>query len=473
MKLSLLPWLAVSLIAVGEEAPRATPVVGEGPNAVAGEAVSRSMQFRVNGGEGPVRGTVAILAEQTKDELLALTEEKDEWKVPIRVMLFGKEGDPSPARSIVTELFVNDAGYVPKLNIHLGRGLEQERFSHAITSALVLERSLRDRKAADDTETPFFVPPWLVDGLREATAWNQKRGDRRPYEALFRRGGVFKLNELFAVNAAAHENLDAASRLAFQVSSGALVMALLEQPQGKEGFRQFLSQVAGFQGEMPALLRRHFPELNLSESSLAKWWALQLANKGSAPLTDSLSITDTERTLNESLMLHFRSAEGSAQERPLSAWKDVAAMKDAERAEAVRPAQDALVRLSYRSFPSYRPLLMEYQTVLSSLAQGKTDKVEASLASLDASRELMRAKANRAQDYLDWFEITRARETSGDFDDYLRLKDRVNYKAVKREDELSKYLDQMDGLFKHAQEERRDRSAMPPASPLPLPLPSW
>ena len=472
MRFILLSWLAASLITTGEEIPRAPLVVGDGSNAVAGESVSRSMQFRVTGGEAAVRGTVAILAEQTKDELLLLTEEKDEWKVPIRVVLFGKEGDPSPSRSIVMELFVNDAGYAPRVNVHLGHGLEQERFANAITSALILERSLRGRKA-DDGDTPFFVPPWLVDGLREATAWKQKRSDRRSYEALSKRDGGFKLNDLFAVNAGAHADLDAASRVAFQVSSGALVMALLEQPQGKEGFRQFLSQVADFQGEMPVLLRRHFPELNLSESSLAKWWALQLASKGAAPLSDSLSITETERTLNEALTLHFRSPDGSAQTRPLSSWKEVAEMKDAERAEAVRPAQDALVRLSYRSFPSYRPLLLEYQTVLSSLARGKTEKVEPSLTSLDASRELMRGKAERAQDYLDWFEITRARQTSGEFDDYLRLKDRLNYKAVKREDDVSKYLDQMDGLFKHAQDEPRVRSAVPPASPLPLPLPSW
>lgn len=466
MRFLLLPWLAVSLMAVGEEVPRASVVTEGGSSTVAGESVSRSMQFRVFGGEAPVRGTVAILAEQTKDELLLLTAERDEWKVPIRVMLFGKEGDPSPARSIVMELFVNDAGYNPRVNVHLGRGLEQERFANAITSALILERSLRGRKA-DDSETPFNVPPWLVDGLREATAWNQKRSDRRNYEALSKRDGLFKLNDLFSVNASGHADLDAASRLAFQVSSGALVMALLEQPQGKEGFRQFLGQVAGFQGEMPVLLRRHFPELNLSESSLAKWWALQLASKGTAPLTDSLSISETERTLNEALTLHFRAPDGSAQERPLSAWNEVAEMKEAERGEAVRPAQDALVRLSYRSFPSYRPLLLEYQTVLSALARGKTEKIGESLASLMANRELMRGKADRARDYLDWFEITRARQTSGEFDDYLRLKDRLNFESMKREDDLSKYLEQMDGLFKHAQEEPQGRSAVPPL------LPSW
>jgi hypothetical protein len=466
MRFALLAWLVASLIAAGEEIPRAKLVVGDGTNAVAGESVSRSMQFRVSGGEGAVRGTVAILADQTKDELLRLTEERDEWKVPIRVMLFGKEGDPSPPRSIVMELFFTDSGFDPRVNVHLGRGLEQERFANAITSALILERTLRGRKA-EESETPYYVPPWLVDGLREATAWNQKRSDRRTYETLFKRGGLFKLDELFAVNASTHADLDAATRLAFQVSSGALVMALLEQPQGKEGFRAFLTQVAGFQGEMPVLLRRHFPELNQSEDSLAKWWALQLANKGAAPLTDSLSIAETERSLNEVLKLHFRDSDGSAQERPLSAWKDVAAMKEAERGEAVRPAQDGLVRLSYRSFPSYRSLLLEYQTVLSSLSRGKTEKVEASLASLEASRELMRRKAERARDFLDWFEITRARQTSGEFDDYLKLKDRLNFKSVKREDDLSKYLDRMDEMFKHAQGEPQTKSAMPSL------LPSW
>jgi hypothetical protein len=455
MKSALMLWLAAGAMAMGQETqetiPRA-PLVVEGPEAAtSGEAVSRSMQFRVTGGDGAVRGSVAILAEQTKDELLRLTEENDDWKVPVRIMLFGKQGDPSPPRSIAMELFYNDAGYDLRVKVHLGHGIENERFATAVTSALIYERTLRARKP-EESETAFSVPPWLVAGLREATAWRLKESDRRTYETLFKRGGVFKMDQLFAIDDAAYENLDAATRVAFRVSSGALVMALLEQPQGKEGFRSFLSAVAGFQGEMPVLLRRHFPELNLSETSLAKWWALQLANKGTAPLTDSLSIAETEASLNEVLRLHFRSAEGNAQEKPLSAWQELAAMKEAERAEAVRPAQDGLVRLSYRSFPSYRPVLTEYQTVLTSLGRGKTDKVAAQLAELEQSRGLMRAKADRARDFLDWFEITRARQTSGEFDDYLRLKDRLEYQSHHREDEMSKYLDKMDAIFNRGQE---------------------
>ena len=59
----------------------------------------------------------------------------------------------------------------------------------------------------------------------------------------------------------------------------------------------------------------------------------------------------------------------------------------------------------------------------------------------------MNAKAKRARDYLDWFEITRARETSGAFDDYMRLKDRLKTNPHRRTDDLSKYLDRMDAIF--------------------------
>ena len=56
-------------------------------------------------------------------------------------------------------------------------------------------------------------------------------------------------------------------------------------------------------------------------------------------------------------------------------------------------------------------------------------------------------RANRGRDYLDWFEITRARETSGAFDDYLKLKEDLKDRKRNREDGLSDYLDRMDKVF--------------------------
>ncbi len=461
-RLLVLGW-CLTVIAGAEEIPRAVQITeppGQEKSLSLDKVISRSKQFRVCGGDGLVRGTVAILAEETKDELLRLTEENDEWKIPITIVLHGKAGDPLPPRTVNMQLLVSESGYDLRMDVHLSRGIERARFKYAAASALLYERSLRGRVATDD-ERPLRVPPWLADGLLEATDWRLNRSDRHLYEALFKTGGLFKIDDLMAIDENGFENLDGATRAAFRVSSGALVMALLEQPQGKQGFRAFLSDVAGFEGEMPTLLRKHFPELNLSETSLAKWWALQLASKGALNLlTDILTINQTEAALGEALHLNFRSEEGILQQKDLSAWPELAGLKEPERIAAIRLSQDALVRLSYRCFPSYRPLLSEYQLLLTAVAKNKTADVAARLAALQDTRTTMKAKAVRARDYLDWFEITRARETSGVFDDYMRLKDRLKANPHQRKDELSLYLDKMDKIF--YREETQNRAMPPP-----------
>jgi hypothetical protein len=468
----LLFGLLLSALTPAEEIPRAVQVT-EPPAALKLEGqdrvVSSTKQFRISGGAPQDRAAVAQLAEEAKDELLRLTEERDAWKVPVTVTLHGKSGDPMPLRTAAMQILVSEVGYDLRLDVHLSRGIEHERLKFATTSALVYERALRGRAPAV-SDTAFRVPPWLVDGLREATAWRLNQSDRRLYEALFKTGGLFKIDDLFVTSEPGFEEMDAAMRAAFRVSSGALVMALLQQPQGKEGFRAFLTEVATFEGEMPALLRKHFPELNLSETSLSKWWVLQLANIGARNLaTDILTIAQTETALAEALRLNFRSADGIIQQKDLAAWPETVALAEPERVKSVQPAQDALVRLSYRCFPSYRPILAEYQIVLSAIAKNKTQPLPAQLAALGERRGVMTAKARRAGDYLDWFEITRARETSGAFDDYMRLKDRLKANPHRRSDELSKYLDRMDAIFSRKEDKAPRAPTLPAVPQLPQP----
>ena len=459
---------------VAEEIPRAVqvaePPVADG--AVAPDTViSRSKQFRVSGDDSLIRGSVALLAEEAKDELLQLTGEEDAWKIPVTIRLHGMPCDPLPARSLGMRLIDVAGAKELRVDVHLSRGIEHERFKRAVTAALLYERAL---VTADHGDAPLTVPPWLSDGLREATSWRLNQSDRRLYEALFKRGGLFRLDDLFALDDAGFENLDGATRAAFRVSSGALVMALLEQPQGRDGFRAFLNEVAAYQGEMPGLLRRHFPELNLSETSLAKWWALQLAAKGGmTPLTDVLTIAQTDAQLTEILRLHFRTPEGIIQQKDLAAWPELAALNDAERLAAVRPAQDGLVRLSHRCFPSYRPLLAEYQMILGEIANNRTGDVAERLTTLEETRTTMTARALRGRDYLDWFEITRARETSGAFDDYQRLKERLKANPHQRKDGLSAYLDQMDRIFHRETPGNTWQQASDLPLPDSMPNPPW
>ncbi|RYD20015.1 MAG: hypothetical protein EOP88_16750, partial [Verrucomicrobiaceae bacterium] len=444
---------ALATAAAAQDPPRAIQVT-EPPASLklAGQdtVVSDSGQFRISGGELADRATAAMVSDQAKQELLALTEDpkqdiskRDDDKVPVAIHFHGKRGDPMPARMIVTGIRYSEVGFVITLDVHLSRGVDPERFKQAVTSALIYERALRDLPAGE-TDSPFLVPPWLPEGLREANAWRVNESDRRLYEALFKTGGLFKIDQIFSLTDTDHENLDGAMRTAFRVSSGALVMALLQQPQGRPAFRAFLKDVAAFQGEMPALLRKHFPELNLSETSLSKWWQLQLANIGGQNLaTDILPVAKTESTLAEALRLDFRNAEGVLQQKELSAWQEVISLPEKERADSIRLAQDSLRRLSYRCFPSYRPIISEYQTILQTIAAGKPEGLAERLADLSTRRSTMTAKAEHARDYLIWFEITRARKDSGDFEDYLRLKERIKDNPARRGDSISQYLDRM------------------------------
>jgi len=466
-------------LARAEEAPQAIRIAEPTLQSKAPQlqhVISRSKQFRIHGGDSHTRAHAAFLAEEAKEELLVLTEEDDEWagKIPITLTLFGKQGDPMPYRSFSTQLTYSEAGYDLRLNVHLSRGLEIERFKYFTTSCLIYERALRSTPPPSPDQ-PLNVPPWLVDGLREASDWRLDRSDRKLYAALFKHGGLFKIDELFTVSANDFEEMDAAMRAAFRVTAGSLVMALIEQPQGKEGFRTFLSEVASFEGEMPALLRKHFSELNLSETSLAKWLELQLANKGGLnPLTEVLSIGQTETMLSEALKLHFRTPEGIADVKELGAWPELATLKEPERFAIVKPAKDAITRLSYRCFPSYRPILAEYQLILTAISAQETTDLAARLSTIQESRTTMLAKATRARDYLVWFEITRAQQTSGAFDDYMRLQDRIKADPKLRSDNLSKYLDRMDAIFcrglpAQAPASLEDSLAFPHSLDFPLP----
>jgi len=443
-------------------------------------AFSRSGMFRVGGGDSAQRGSVALILEQTKDNFEAMlrdntvnpAEKKDQlrlepkgkmeqFKVPVDVSLEGKPGDPPPPRSVAYQIVVTPHAFVLRIRIHLARGIDNELLERAALTVLLYERSLRELKPeeefADKTgDGPLpEIRPWLVEGLIEAERWRTNRADRRTYEGVFRKGGGFTPDEIFELPDYNYRRLDSASKLSFRALSGALVMALLEQPEGRGAFRTFCNEAARFSGETPVLLRKHFPQLNLSANSLAKWWALKLAQIVQPTLTEVLPVMTTETALEDALQFHLRDDKGNPVSHGITSWKEIADLKEPERAEAVRPADDALVRLSYRCFPSYRALLTEYQSILRDIVAGKgKDKIDQRLAELAEQRKVRLERAVRAGDYLDFVEIKDARELSGEFEDYMRLKQELELRPrAQRSDRVTKVLDTLDKAY----EPRRKR----------------
>lgn len=408
---------------------------------------STSGRFRISGGDARMRSTVAFLAESTKDELSTLHKDLEKVTIPISIRLHGQKGDAIPARSIAHDLQWGEEGFRLVLHAHLAQGLNLPVLRSGIFSALIYEKSLRNMPAGP-LEEPMIIRPWLSEGLAEAIDWRSGKSDRRLYQAVFQAGGLFPLEEMLSLSQTDWEQSDAAMKSALRVSAGGLIMALLEQPQGDAGFARFLEEAARFGGDMPLLLRKHFPSLSLSQKSLEKWWALQMANQSRLSLTEVMSIEESEVALRAALQLRFRDEQGLIRTRDLSSWQEVIPMPENDRVFAVTQTQETLMRLSYRCFPSFRLLLSDYQKILQTLALGdrKTD-FAGIFSELEETRVLLTQRGKRAIDYLDWFEITRARETTGVFDDYIKLKKRLDQGVNPHPDHLDRYLDRMEKLY--------------------------
>lgn len=407
-------------------------------------AKAKPGQFLVKGGNALPHGTIIMLAEEAKRGFLATCGLPDDWRIPVEIRLHGNPGDPLPARPLVQRLV--DVGGIRTfiLDLHAGRGLHQESLKRAVYTIILYELALRD----DPNHDSLVVMPWLVDGMMEAADWRAGTSDRRLYRALFESGGLFRLRDLLALGEKEYLGLDGASRAAFRASSGVLVMALLDQPDGRKHFQAMLMEAAAFEGEFHVLLSRHFPDLNLSQQGLEKLWALQMANKGGLnTLTDILGVRATEEALKEALHFRVRDQEGIFEEIPLADWNKLLERRPEERMEAVQSCENALVRLSFRCFPSYRPILRDYQAVLVSMTGGKTGRIDETLRRLEETRTTMNQRAEQGRDYLDWFEITRARSTSGAFADYLDLKQRLRAAPYRKSSPASRYLDRIDAMF--------------------------
>lgn len=460
--------LAGVLVLAADEPPKAIPLVdvdalkpdeGEAPLEIGepqvfpgvpqrGRVESASRQFGVSGGTAELRGSLALRAEEVRREfhgLLGLGEEDP--TMPIEIILHGQAGDEPRARELALELRFTQETYLLNLHLDLARGIDHARLHRALLRGLLYQRALKGVRPGG-LEGALQAPAWLVEGMLEAGKWRAGVGDRRLYEGVFESRAGLGVDEVLTISDDAHARLDGVSREMFRALSGALVMALLEQPDGRRSLASFCGEVARFQGEMPILLRQHFPGLNLSEKSLVKWWALTLAKLADAPLTESMGIAATERELERALVLRFE-IDGLPRQARFDSRGEAEALEEPERLAAVRPAQQSLNRLSYRCFPSYRPLLLEYQQWLVAWASGEdAAKLDAQLVELAETRAIMEARATRARDYLDYLEIAGATELSGSFDDYLRLKRELAERPrVEKTDAISGYLDRLDAVY--------------------------
>lgn len=368
--------------------------------------------------------------------------------LPIYVQLYPES--PGKPSAMGRSFFVSpqaESKYRLQIDLRLGPGNSFDRgeFESRLLEMLIMERTLRSLPP-EETAEKVEVRPWLVDGLIEAMACRNGRGDRRMYSSLMESGGWMEVENL--VDRTSFEGMDSLSRELFRASSGALVMALLSQSQGTQSMSKFLGKVAVFEGEQLTLVRTHFPLVNLGPKGLERWWMLQVAAMSEKKLTEAMTIPESESRLAKILQLYPVDTAGQPMQVGLDSWRMVAELKTKEdRVEAIRHTADLLAHLSFRCFPTYRPVIGGYLAILSNLGEGKTDEIETMMANLKTYREAEMKRFAQLTDLMDWYHLTSVREESGEFDDYLRVRENLRESSVGRQDPVNRYLDKVQKLF--------------------------
>jgi hypothetical protein len=413
------------------------------------EQMTQFNGFTVVGSSQKIRGGIASIAEQMRVELAALTGERGrKIKLPIIIQLYGKEGDPVRKRSVVSQIEQVQGQYHLKILIHLAKGVDRELLRYHLMEMLLYERGLSDGQTVGEGER-VLVKPWLIVGLLEALDMKRGHANRKIYQMEMPYFEILPLQKVFDSSEAEWRALDGRRPLAFRAISGAMVSALLRQPDGRRGMGEYLFDVATFKGEEENLMRKHFPSMNKSRTSLEKWVDLEMAELGTAVVYQVYSLLETERRLESVLKLRYRDAEQAAVSVGVDEYAEILKLDQENRVHAVAGANAELERLSYRCFPTYRPLIGEYEMILGELVQGEDEKIQERLQKLADVRLKLKEAGLRVRDYLDWYYITQSNDVGGEFKQYRELSEVLQRESMKprSDDSTQLYLDGVQKLY--------------------------
>lgn len=406
-------------------------------------------KINVVGSRQVIRGGIASIAENLRVSMNKLTGEADrKLKLPVIIRLYGKEGDEELKKTIVSEMVQIQGQWQLRLHIHLAKGVDLQLLRYHLMELFLYERGLADGQQVAEGER-VIVKPWLIIGMLEALDIKSGKADKKIYQAELPYFKILPLQRVFDATESEWKLMEGRQPLAFRAISGALVSSLLRQPDGRAGMSKYLAAVPTHKGEMENLMRQHFPGMNKSNNSLNKWVDLEMAELSTAHMSEVYSILETEKRLESILKLRYRDKKKSAVTVGIDGYKEILKLEPAERFTAVAGARAELERLSYRCFPSYRPLLAEYEMILREVIVGKDKDISTRLKKLSDVRLKFVQAGKRVRDYLDWFYITQSDDVGGDFKAYIALSKALKRESLRpnSEDSTQRYLDKIQEIF--------------------------
>ena len=268
-----------------------------------GVTVSANKQFVIHGADLNTRGAFSMMSEETARSLGALLRDDARYTIPVVVVLKTPPDvdtvDPT-VKAHVDQLV--PSGFHLQMNVQLRPDFRTEDYTRELVRVLLAERILRNHEQLK-TSRQRVLPDWTLTGIMQALEFRSRTKPSTVFMAVFRSGQIYSVDRILAADPA---GLDALSRTIFETSSCALVLSLLDQPEGALRFSHFLSSLATGEQSDRELLEHYFPGLGVSKNSMEKWWTLQLASLATPTALETMSVNDTEEALDQALTLRFK-----------------------------------------------------------------------------------------------------------------------------------------------------------------------
>jgi hypothetical protein len=397
-------------------------------------SISPSRQFIIYGVDAPLRGAISELAESTKADLLRLLRQADAWKTPLIINLqFPQVNLPEMPAAL---LRFSQTGFGVKLQLDLtvARQLDVKLVERQLLRSILIEMIYRNQPDIAPG-TRFSEPPdWLLDGLLALTCG---RNRETLLEALLLPGKVMPLEKFLRQRCAL---LDSPSRLLYRAHAMVLVHLLSNGTERPAQLARYIASLAHASNNPLADLTAQFPTLG---DDLENAWRSNLARLRTTQSHHLFTFAETSRQLDELL-----GRTGISEER----YSRKSELLDRSRQRKIAPlkriALDSLGQsfalLAARAHPVLRPLVEEYYQSVELLAADKDHTLSTRLNRLKATRGRISARMSEIDDYMNWFEVTQSKTSSGLFGNYLSTAQGKKDEEPGRRDALSVYLDALE-----------------------------
>jgi hypothetical protein len=402
-------------------------------------SVSASRQFIVYGTTMALRGAIADVAEKTKTNVLNLLRQEDEWKTPVILNLQFPQANLPELPAAALRFSQTGAGLKIQLDLTITRDFDPLAVRRQILRATLLEMIYRHAPDLPAGSAYVDPPEWLIEGLLAADPLRDRTGVIDTISSVLAQNNIMTVDEFLAQKFGL---LDPSGQRLYRAYSFGLLQLLMSDAGGAPRLAGYLNGLSLPSADPVADLRTWFPVLGRGKETDSVWRASLVSL--TTRRYEMLTAAETERQLAN--LLGTSSSEDIGTNNALGKFVKKKALSRPELNE-LRQLREKLLLLGVQANPSFGDLIMEYQSLAERLLKHKSKEIRLRLSDLAAKRKQIAARVSDMDDYLNWYEATKADTASGAFIGYLRAADQSDEPRSRRRDPISVYLDALEEQF--------------------------